>query len=346
MRRVRLPYPALFGFSPRVDLGVKSIRQTLVLNAAPIRASAVSKTTMKPIAIEFRRVVVIGSIYLTLIAVPVRAQIAGPGVYAWGSNIGGQLGNGTTTGSSVAVAVRGFSGDNVVAIAGGFYHDVALTDAGAVYAWGNNNYGQMGTGATGSFTPVVVTGLSGVNVSSVATGMYHSLAVANSGAVYAWGDNRYGQLGTGNTTQQNIPVLVTALSGAGVTAVAGGEEHSLALTGSGAVYAWGSNGYGRAGDREPRRLVHAGPGHRIVRCRRHRNRGRRIVQPGRDKQWQGLRLGAAMTLANWGTGPPTLRPRRRWLLGFGRHRHGGRGRDGPQPSADQYGCGLRLGGGR
>jgi hypothetical protein len=68
---------------------------------------------------------------------------------------------------------------------------------------------------------------------------------AASGTAWAWGRNTYGQLGDGTTTTSNIPVQVLNLTG--VTAVDGGEYHSLALKSDGTVWAWGENGYGQLG---------------------------------------------------------------------------------------------------
>ncbi len=118
-----------------------------------------------------------------------------------------------------------------------------------MYAWGDNNRGQLGDGTTTNrTTPTLVTALSGQTVTAVAGVVYHSFALTSTGAVYAWGYNSSGQLGDGTTTNRSTPTLVTALSGQTVTAVAGGDSHSLALTSTGAVYALGDNWAGQLGD--------------------------------------------------------------------------------------------------
>ena len=63
--------------------------------------------------------------------------------------------------------------------------------------------------------------------------------------MWAWGDNRFGQLGDGTTTSRLAPVQVTGLTG--VTQVAGGCAHSLALRSDGTVWAWGDNSAGELG---------------------------------------------------------------------------------------------------
>jgi alpha-tubulin suppressor-like RCC1 family protein len=165
----------------------------------------------------------------------------------------GQLGNGNMTDSPTPQQVQGVGGigtlSNITAVAGGGVHSLALTSTGSVYTWGINADGELGNGTTtNSSTPVLVTGLSGVNVTAVAGGEFHSLALTSTGTVYAWGANGAGELGNGSTTLSFTPVPVTGLSGTNVTAIAAGAEHSVALTSTGAVYAWGDNEDGQLGN--------------------------------------------------------------------------------------------------
>jgi alpha-tubulin suppressor-like RCC1 family protein len=175
-------------------------------------------------------------------------------VLAWGQNTYGQLGNGTTTNSSTPVAVSLPSGTTVTAIAGGYGHSLALTSTGQVLAWGYNQLGQLGNGTTSTTgcycvpTPGPVSLPSGTTVTAIAAGRAHSLAVTSTGQVLAWGWNAYGQLGNGTTTNSSTPVAVSLPSGTTVTAVAGGYGHSLALTSTGQVLAWGYNLQGQLGN--------------------------------------------------------------------------------------------------
>jgi len=165
-------------------------------------------------------------------------------VMAWGLNTFGELGDGTTTSRSSPVKVTGLTG--VVAISTGDYLNVlALKSDGTVWAWGNNNDGQIGDGTKSNrSSPVKVPGLSGVV--ALAAGSNHCIAVKSDGTVMAWGHNSFGELGDGTTTDRSSPVSVTGLSG--VVAVASGVVHSLALRSDGTVWAWGDNGYGQLGD--------------------------------------------------------------------------------------------------
>ncbi len=192
---------------------------------------------------------------VTVKAVPVAAGLyhslaltSTGAVFAWGWNIVGQLGNGSTNGSDVPVKVRLLSGTKVTGIAAGFAHSVALTSTGAVLAWGKNYNGNLGNGSTtDSDVPVKVNLPVATKVTAVAAGAEHNLAVTSTGAVLAWGYNADGQLG-GSTGASDVPVNVNLPAGTKVTAVAAGASHSLALTSTGAVLAWGYNTDGELGD--------------------------------------------------------------------------------------------------
>jgi hypothetical protein len=95
-------------------------------------------------------------------------------VWDWGYNNFGQLGNGNTSNQSTPVQVTDLTG--VVAVAGGYYHSIALKNSGTVWDWGYNNYGQLGNGNTSNqSTPVQVSGLTGA--AAVSGGRYHTVAL-------------------------------------------------------------------------------------------------------------------------------------------------------------------------
>ncbi len=189
-------------------------------------------------------------------------------VWAWGYNYHGELGNGTKTGNTanstpgqvLTAAATPLTG--ITAVRGGFWHTLALKSDGTVWAWGNNDWGQLGNGsATPSYGGVAyaaqVTGLS--NVVAIAAGHWHSVAVKSDGSVWTWGlnstswdANRNGQLGDGTTTTRLTPVRVLGVGGvgylSGVAKVAAGASFTLALKSDGTVYGWGTNLEGELGN--------------------------------------------------------------------------------------------------
>ncbi len=174
------------------------------------------------------------------------ARTADGSVWSWGLNAVGQLGRG---GSPLDAARVAAVGTGVTAIAAGGYHSLAVGPGGAVWAWGWNVWGQLGDGTTADrSTPAAVPGLTGV--ASVAAGVGHSLALGIDGTVRSWGLANTGQLGRAVTaaSPSSSPALVPVPGPAGVTSVAAGGYHSLALGPGGGVWAWGWNNLGQLGD--------------------------------------------------------------------------------------------------
>ena len=125
----------------------------------------------------------------------------------------------------------------------------AATAPGAVYTWGSNSFGQLGNGTTATTPsgPAAVAGLT--DVVDVHGGREHIVALTSAGKVYTWGSNVEGQLGLGDSTNRSVPTQVTLpCAGSAVVAVQAGHNSTLALCGSGAVWAWGLNSDGQLGD--------------------------------------------------------------------------------------------------
>jgi alpha-tubulin suppressor-like RCC1 family protein len=184
-------------------------------------------------------------------------------LYAFGENAYGQLGNAQSNGSNAPnptpalVRLPGATGA-IVQVAAGARHSLVLTATGQLYSFGENRYGQLGT-ATGSGseaanpTPTLV-GLPPVagQATAIAAGATDSLVLTDTGKLYAFGENRYGQLGTatgsGSEAAEPQPAQVSLPSAAGQPiAIAAGARHSLVLTSSGTVIAFGENDFGQLG---------------------------------------------------------------------------------------------------
>ncbi|WP_442928465.1 RCC1 domain-containing protein, partial [Microbacterium sp. LB16] len=169
--------------------------------------------------------------------------------YAWGWNTSGQLGNNSTTSSSVPVAAMMPAGVTFTSVSAGISHSLAVGSDGKAYAWGYNTSGQLGNGSTtDSLVPVAVTMPAGVTFTSVSASAYHSVALGSDGKTYAWGGGSLGQLGNGSTTDSLVPVAVTMPAGVTFTSVTAGDYHSVALGSDGKAYAWGRNNLGQLGN--------------------------------------------------------------------------------------------------
>ncbi len=164
----------------------------------------------------------------------------------WGYNGSGQLGNGTTTLSRTPVAVSGLS--NVIAVAGGGEHSLALLGNGTMMGWGANREGQIGDGSTANRrVPVAIVDFATLGgIAAIAAGNEFSLALMTNGTVLAWGANEEGQLATGKTTRLTAPAAIKGLNN--VTAIAAGGEFALARLSNGTVMAWGAGTEGQLGD--------------------------------------------------------------------------------------------------
>ncbi len=159
-------------------------------------------------------------------------------------------------GTNLVIDGAGFLEETSFAqLSAGGIHSLAIASNGKLYAWGNNQYGQLGNNSTTSFSLPTVVDTSGVlagkTITAIAAGSRHSLVLDSEGKVYAWGRNANGQLGNNSTTQSLIPVAVDTsgvLAGKTITAIAAGENHSLVLDSEGKVYAWGYNANGQSGN--------------------------------------------------------------------------------------------------
>ena len=168
-------------------------------------------------------------------------------VWTWGFNRYGALGDGNymheSAHTTTPTIVPGVC--DAIAVAAGWHSTYAIASDGSVWAWGRNNYYQLGNGTnTDTSTPAKVSGLT--NVVALAAGDEHALALKTDGTVWSWGMNEFGQLGDGTKIDRATPVQVSGL--ANITAIAAGSHHNLAISSNGSVWAWGYNGSGGLGD--------------------------------------------------------------------------------------------------
>ncbi|MCL2173995.1 IPT/TIG domain-containing protein, partial [Candidatus Saccharibacteria bacterium] len=197
-------------------------------------------------------------------------------VYGWGSNSNGQIGNGNNTPSNLPIKVSGgviagsplTVGLKITQITVGANYALVLDESSNLYAWGQNSNGQLGNGnaGTNSSLPIKISDgaiagsplTAGLQITQMAAGQFHALAMDTNDQLYGWGYNSYGQIGNGNNTQSNLPIKISdgAIAGSPLTAglqitqiaTGSGSGHTLALDENGHLYAWGQNNNGQLGN--------------------------------------------------------------------------------------------------
>ena len=141
-------------------------------------------------------------------------------LYSWGRNNFGQLGNGTTENSSMPVCISNIEssplkGKNIVDVYNYGSTIIAKDSSGKLYTWGRNYYGKLGNGTTyDSSMPICISKVEGSplkekNIVKIYTGDDTIIAKDSDGKLYSWGNNDYGQLGDGTTTNSNIPICIS-----------------------------------------------------------------------------------------------------------------------------------------
>jgi len=191
-------------------------------------------------------------------------------LYTWGYGAQGQLGLGSNltnrSGANQITGVSGVANNAWKAVFAYGYNSYAIDNQNHLFAWGQNDQGQLGIGTTGGNinipTPVFGTNL-GVagDWATIGAGFYHVVGIKTNGSLWTWGTDVDGQLGNGATTGNvNKPTQIDA-GGANAAdpnswkmAATGGGEHqswfgmSYAIKNDGSLWAWGRNNLGMLGD--------------------------------------------------------------------------------------------------
>ncbi|RID81832.1 hypothetical protein D1953_19785 [Peribacillus asahii] len=184
-------------------------------------------------------------------------------IWTWGNNERNQIGDGKTGSSlmkNVLVPYQVKLLTKVKSVSGGTYYSLAVKSDGTVWSWGFNDASQLGIVKTSAYQnkPAKVLGEDGegyLNQIKQADGGYrHTLAVANDGSLYTWGENTYGKLGIGTETSiydvwsdganSAVPAKVSLTK---VIQAEAGSEHTVAITADGTIWTWGFNDYGQLG---------------------------------------------------------------------------------------------------
>jgi alpha-tubulin suppressor-like RCC1 family protein len=181
-------------------------------------------------------------------------------VYTWGANTKGELGDDTWIAKTVPVNITArftlASGEKVVELDFMMFNSSALTSNGRLFTWGESASYALGSGSLGpSKVPLDVTGnislLPGEKVASFSFGRDAAIALSSNNRVFTWGRNYEGQIGNGTTTEQSMPLEITANFSLDedevVEKVEFGYFHASAITSTGKLFMWGYNMYGQLG---------------------------------------------------------------------------------------------------
>jgi alpha-tubulin suppressor-like RCC1 family protein len=174
-------------------------------------------------------------------------------VYACGQNVAGDLGDGSRSGSRRPTRVAGLRGESVVKLVAAFANSGALLSDGEYFDWGYDAGGQLGDGHVNQSSDVPVRVHLPFPVRQVAQGGSiwsngQTLVMLSNGSLWAWGSDRFGQLGDGKTGIRPRPVPFRPPAGVTYAKLATGSATSYAVSTTGGVYAWGVNFVGQVGD--------------------------------------------------------------------------------------------------
>jgi alpha-tubulin suppressor-like RCC1 family protein len=173
-------------------------------------------------------------------------------LWAWGYNWFGQLGDGSNTNMRTTPRQVGSDSD-WSAIAVGYDHSIGLKTQGTLWAWGSNQYGQLGlNNYTNRTTPARIgndSDWAAISADGNDVNMGHTLALKTNRTLWSWGYNGLGQLGVGDTNQSPVSLQITYPSEyqEDWAMVCAGGAHALGQTTDGTLWIWGGNSYGQLG---------------------------------------------------------------------------------------------------
>jgi len=163
-------------------------------------------------------------------------------LWAWGPNSYGQLGNNSNSNSSTPTQIGNSSLWTRISGSANLSNSfvLAIQTPGTLWAWGDNNFGQLGNNSTGaSYSPIQIGAVS--TWIKISAGQYFAAAIQSNGTLWTWGSNSYGQLGISNQTNYSSPVQVGVNSN--WAQISCGYASTMAIQSNGTLWGWGYGGY-------------------------------------------------------------------------------------------------------
>ena len=220
--------------------------------------------------LQGKNIVQIAANYNNFTAVDINGK-----VWTWGYNWHGQLGDGTETNRSTPICIsdiedNSLNGIKIKQISSGGNHTVAVDSNGKVWAWGagDERLGKTVQSKARAFrlatAPMPITPptcisdkegspLNNIKIKQISAGKSHTVALDENGKVWTWGNNEYGQLGDGTTTNSGTPICISdktenPLNGINIVQISTEGSHTVVLDSNGKVWTWGDNWRGQLGD--------------------------------------------------------------------------------------------------
>ena len=169
-------------------------------------------------------------------------------IRCWGSNVFGQLGDGTTIERTTPITVNLGSGVSAIGVSSGESHTCAVLSDNRVKCWGLNANGQIGDGTTTDRHIPAYSSLGGTGALRVSAGSFHTCAITLDRNVMCWGENWNGQLGDSSNVDRNTPVEVSIPSNSSAISIDSGAFHSCLGMNDGSMFCWGYNAHGQLGN--------------------------------------------------------------------------------------------------
>lgn len=165
-------------------------------------------------------------------------------LWAWGINVNGQLGDNTIV-FDINTPIQIGTATNWQSVSAGLNYTVAIKTDGTLWAWGYNNYGELGDGTIISKNTPTQIGIA-TNWKTIVAGEYHTVGIKTNGTLWAWGNNKTGALGDGTMIDKTTPTQIGVATN--WQSISIGNGFTVGIKTNGTLWSWGYNTNGQLGD--------------------------------------------------------------------------------------------------